>query len=347
VLDRAAVRYFVAPPEVAPFGRLSLQPSDGTEVDLTPDVPITVNVHVDAGLRGIGIVPATDRKSSGPLDQRMRNSAQASTPVPAESPDSSAHLDITIRDSSGRVLATGERQSSDRDGDRLVGGAAWFVPLAAENIPIGTDLTAEITAVGTTPLRVAATNGVPTLATVTAVDDGLHLVYARESVIYERTRALDRAHWASAATVVDDPKQAVQKLATGSVGPSTVVLASPGPTPSGMPATVSWITDGLDTMALSVQAQGAGYLVLADAIQDGWEATVDGADAAIVSADRAFVAVAVPAGTHTVRFSYPQPLRGTGAYTTGLTVLILLAILVAETWLRRRRSKTFAVASAG
>jgi hypothetical protein len=339
VLDRAAVRYYVAPPEVAPFGALVTEANDGTFVDLLPGVGVTVPVRADAGLRGLGVVPVPEPfggSAHGTADATIQ--AEVADQLPAQSPSTSADLSVTLRDSTGRVVATSRRRASSREGDVLTGGSAWLVGLTGEDIPAHTDLTAEITELGSTPLRVSAVDGRPALATVTSIDDGLRLVYAAESVIYERTRALDRAHWASSATVVGDDAQAVAVLDTGAVRPDTVVLAAPGPAANGLPATVGWITDGLDDMALTVTAQGAGYLVLADAIQHGWKATVDGVDAALVSADRAFVAVAVPAGTHTVRLTYPQPFTGMGAGITGLTILALLGALGVEIRYRRYRA---------
>jgi uncharacterized membrane protein YfhO len=79
-------------------------------------------------------------------------------------------------------------------------------------------------------------------------------------------------------------------------------------------------------MELSVNAQGAGYLVLADAIQDGWRVTVDGVAASLVAADHAFVAVAVPKGAHTIRFYDPQPWAGPGIWISGVTLLIIVAL---------------------
>lgn len=334
VLDRAAVRFYVAPPEVTPFGQISTGLSDGTEVSLSPGATVTVGIRADSGLRGIGVlpVPAADAPTTSPFDQRASDDAET---VPALSAESSANLRVTVRDGTGTVVAVGERRSSTRDGDRLEGGSPWVVPLAGESVPAGTDLTAEITELGTTTLQVSGAAGSPAITTVTAENDGLRLVYAQESVIYQRTRALDRARWASSATVVTDPAQAVQMLATATVAPNTVVLAAPGPPADGLPGAVTWVTDGLNEMILSVRAQGAGYLVLADAIRNGWQATLDAVPTDIVSADRAFAAVAVPAGTHTIRFTYPQPFTGPGITITALTILILFATLTANIWRRR------------
>jgi hypothetical protein len=209
------------------------------------------------------------------------------------------------------------------------------VPLAAEHVPAGTRLTAELTLHGPAPVTVAAGAGGPALTVVAPADDDLRLVYAAETVIYQRTRALDRARWASAAVVEPDPRARVQLLAAGSLTPDQVVLDAPGPRPDGGAAEVTWVEDGLDEMVVSVRARGTGYLVLADALQVGWRATVDGEPATVVRADHAFVAVAVGPGTHTVRFYYPWPFAGPGAWITAATLLIGLAVLLAPTAARR------------
>lgn len=124
-------------------------------------------------------------------------------------------------------------------------------------------------------------------------------------------------------------------LASGDLTADRVVLNTPGPAATGAPARVDWLDDGLNRMTLTVDAQGSGYLVLADALQHGWKVSVDGLDATLVPADHAFVAVAVSAGSHLVRFSYVGPAHGTGIWVTGGTALALLLALVAPR-LRRR-----------
>jgi len=166
---------------------------------------------------------------------------------------------------------------------------------------------------------------------VSPTADNLKLVYAQESTIYQRTTALPRARWASSTVVTQSPPARVAQLAQG-LSPSEVVLNAPGPAADGAPAEVTWVDDGLNQMVLHVQAQGAGYLVLADAIQTGWRVTVDGSPAHLVPADHAFAAVAVGPGSHTVRFYYPGPLRGAGAWISALTALALLAAITWDRW---------------
>jgi hypothetical protein len=232
--------------------------------------------------------------------------------------------------------------SDARPLDELDSGHPWLVPVTADDVPVTARLTAQITITGDSTVDVAgAASGLPVLSVVASQPDNLRLVYAAESVIYQRLDAMDRARWASAAVVVPSSTRRVSLLAGDTLQSDQVVLDAPGPGTDGQPATVSWVRDGLDEMVLGVTAAGDGYLVLADAIQTGWRVTVDGLAAPLLAADHAFAAVALGPGTHTVRFFYPGPLTGTGAWISGLTALGLLVAVGAEAWLvRRRRAHT-------
>jgi hypothetical protein len=320
VLDRAAVRYYVAPPEIRPFGEVHIGQFDGTTTTaLVPGRTISTPLPVTGPVRGIGLTPA-------PV-------SDGTAAMPAVS--------VVLRDAAGAVLARGERRpvgpGRARTDPAAEGGITddWTVPLAAEDVPPGTRLTADVTLHGTAPVTVATAAGRPALSVVTPGDDGLRLVAAGETVIYERTRAVDRARWASSAVVEPDPAARVQLVASGALRPDQVVLDAPGPAADGRGAEITWVEDGLDAMVLSVRAHGTGYLVLADALQSGWRVTVDGSPAPILRADHAFVAVAVPPGQHTVRWTYPLPWTGAGAWITLVTALALLAGLAVEQWRRR------------
>ena len=137
--------------------------------------------------------------------------------------------------------------------------------------------------------------------------------------------------------VVPDPERRLALLAGGAVPADAALLNEPGSRTDGQPAQVEWITDGLAEMAVRVSASGAGYLVLADAVQTGWRATIDGAPATIVAADHAFAAVAVPPGVHVVRFSYDGAARTAGVWVSVATLLVLVLAVVAAETVRRRR----------
>jgi uncharacterized membrane protein YfhO len=79
-----------------------------------------------------------------------------------------------------------------------------------------------------------------------------------------------------------------------------------------------------------VQAQGSGYLTVADAMTvPGWSVTVDGRPAKLLVGDDAFGTVSVPSGTHAVAFRYSAPgfhagLAMSGVGVAGVVVLMLL-----------------------
>jgi hypothetical protein len=216
-------------------------------------------------------------------------------------------------------------------------GQPFIIPVAADGVPAGTPLTAEVTLHTLSPVTVAAagptTGDTPAVSTVSGADDGLKLAYAGSSVIYQRLTALPRIRWASQAVVQPDQQSRVKLLASGTLNADQVVLNQSGAPADGKPATVRVGEDGTDTIRTTVDAQGAGYLVVADADQVGWVASVDGRPATLVPADQGVVAVPVGAGTHEVTLSYVAPYGRAGSWISALTLLVLLAVAGADRWL--------------
>jgi membrane protein YfhO len=62
-----------------------------------------------------------------------------------------------------------------------------------------------------------------------------------------------------------------------------------------------------DRVVLEAQLPQEGHVVLVDAFDPGWRALVDGAEARILRANVAFMAVAAPPGVHRVEFRYRPP----------------------------------------
>jgi hypothetical protein len=98
----------------------------------------------------------------------------------------------------------------------------------------------------------------------------------------------------------------------------------------------SWIaTYAPDRVELSVEASAAGYVVLLDGYDPGWEATVDGRPSTVFRANYGFRAVAVPAGEHVVLMRYRPPAVTAGVLVSALALAgILLA--AAGSFLRSR-----------
>ncbi len=353
ILDRLGVAYFTAAPSEPVFGTVHPAAGDGSSVDLQPNVPVTVTLPVGDDVRALGLVPtsAADVFSYAPIT-------------------SNDWIEVTVSDGAGTT-------TSKRLTEGIQTGVEFDVPLALDSPAQHGPRTATITlhTDKATPLAVAAVAGTPALATVTDPGDGLKLVYAGSSVIYQRLNAMPRIRWADASVVVSNAASRVDLLASGQLDGSTVVLNSgtalPAPTllasgaSSGTPApgsaaadsaaasatvagsasatvdgAVTVTSDGMDSVGALVDNPTAGYLVVADSDQVGWSATVDGKPARLVPADQGLVAVSVPAGSHTVKLRYKSPDNGIGGYASAATAFALAGGVGAETWCSRRGRST-------
>jgi hypothetical protein len=113
----------------------------------------------------------------------------------------------------------------------------------------------------------------------------------------------------------------------------TVVLegASPGFAPAERPGHFAKVTIEeyqANKVTLLVEQNSPSILVLTDAFYPGWEARVDDREALIYRANSLFRAVEVPAGRHTVTFSYFPSSLYFGLGITLCSVLLLAALLI-------------------
>jgi hypothetical protein len=243
------------------------------------------------------------------------------------------YLEVAVRDPSGRTVASGRRRLENQRRS-----ATYYVPVDGEGIAPGTPLAVEVGLRSDAADRVslgATAAGEVGLGTIRPAADGLRLAYADQGgVVYRRLNALPRIRWASRSRV-EGVRETFLALQAG-VPADTVMLAGPGPRPSGLPADVTVVRDSSDRLRARVEAEGAGYLVVADAIQSGWRARLDGRDVPLRKADHALVAVHVPAGTHTVElFARPNGWRAGIAVT--LAAVTVFVVLLAWALFRRWR----------
>jgi hypothetical protein len=84
-------------------------------------------------------------------------------------------------------------------------------------------------------------------------------------------------------------------------------------------------------VTVEVDGASSGYLVLTDVWYPGWTCTVDGWQARLFRGDFLFRAVAVPAGSHTVVFTFAPAsyFWGKRITTGGITVLFAITLLAA------------------
>jgi hypothetical protein len=180
-------------------------------------------------------------------------------------------------------------------------------------------------------------DGVPAVGWVEPADDDLNLVHTEGALVYERLNALPRIRWAGTGLVETDVEARLSHLQGGLPDDTVVLGADTGFVGDGRAADVEVVADDPERIEVAVDAEGAGWLVVADALQNGWVAELDGEEVPLVDADHALVAVEVPAGQHDVVLRYTGEGRDTGITATILCALILLAIAVGGVVVRSRR----------
>jgi hypothetical protein len=142
---------------------------------------------------------------------------------------------------------------------------------------------------------------------------------------------LPRAHLPADVRVVEGRREQVRALAT--VDPRQTVLVDrpaarcPGRVRGPERGRADFLADEPARVLLRVRAVEAGPLVLSDTHYPGWGATVDGAPATIHRANHAFRMVCVPAGEHLVEFTFRQPGFHVGLALTGLSAVLVVALV--------------------
>jgi hypothetical protein len=94
------------------------------------------------------------------------------------------------------------------------------------------------------------------------------------------------------------------------------------------------ISDGLvreirrepETLVLETDTTEKGYLILSETYRPGWSAEVDGKERPVLRAQRAFRAVAVPAGRHQIVLAYRPTSLLVGALLSFLALLGLIVL---------------------
>jgi hypothetical protein len=308
ILDQMSVRYFVAADSDIAGTKVD-PPVSSSRVSLASDQH-AVCVPESGPLRAVTITVAEPLQIQG---------------------QTGATLHVTLHTPHGDLV--GARYISKN----LRSPAALSVAIPGEDLTRADPVTADVWvsgARGTFALQGA--RAALSCGEIVPIRDGLKLVSsASGAIVYQRLTSLSRIRWASRAVVQPDPAKRVSSLKAG-ISPNTVVLDTSGPGASGEPAKVRVTSADGDTLSADVDAAGAGYLVVADSLQQpGWSATMDGKPVALLPADHAMVAVAVPTGVHRVVLSYTVPGQHTGIVVTGAAFFACLAI--SALWWRRRR----------
>lgn len=171
---------------------------------------------------------------------------------------------------------------------------------------------------------------------------GLRVVHQGYSgVVYENPAALPRAYLVPEVVTTNIPDGALALMNQPGFDPRRTAVVNdaqvklpPGPL-EGRAQLASYTPD---EVRVSTQASREALLVLADNYYPGWTARIDDRPADIVRTDHTFRGVVVPAGEHTVTFSYdPGDLRtGFVIYLIGMIVLVGYGVFA----IARRRRRT-------
>jgi hypothetical protein len=185
---------------------------------------------------------------------------------------------------------------------------------------------------------VAASNG-PLVARLSSPDSLWRRVPVPawgKYLLFEFPTPLPRAYVATHAKVMADGPAGLAALTAPDFDlRQTVILemdtglvpAHPGSSSSPTPITPARIIRyEPDEVVIEADALAPGYLVLTDTYYPGWQATVDGAAVSVYPANHVVRAVPIEAGHHLVTFRY-QPLSvRTGAWLSGVSLLVIVAL---------------------
>jgi hypothetical protein len=131
--------------------------------------------------------------------------------------------------------------------------------------------------------------------------------------------------------VVPDAVAALEAVTADGFDPATtaVLEADPGiePADGGTPGTASYEERRPEDVAIRVDAPVPSMVVVRNAWEEGWSATVDGEPAEVLSTDLLLQGVAVPEGTHEVRLVYREPALARGLLGSAVVWLGLLVAL--------------------
>jgi hypothetical protein len=140
-------------------------------------------------------------------------------------------------------------------------------------------------------------------------------------------------------TRIADGEAAFSALLDPAFDPSREAILASGPSLNDATAaegSVRWLDRRSDRQRLETTCARPAVLVLADAYDPGWRASVDGAPRALLRANVAFRGVLVPEGRHLVELVYRPPAVLAGLAVSGSALVIAATLLVASRRSQRR-----------
>ncbi|MBI5930071.1 MAG: YfhO family protein [Chloroflexi bacterium] len=151
---------------------------------------------------------------------------------------------------------------------------------------------------------------------------------------YENPFALPRAYLVERYAMESNPAAVLDRIMNGEVDRGDVVLLDQDPhcEISGQGGTATIVKYTPNRVTIEVISNGPGLLVLTDQYDDDWQVWMDGQSADLLRANDLTRAVCVPAGHHTVEFSYRPIALSWGACLFGVGSLLLLILAGGAFW---------------
>jgi Bacterial membrane protein YfhO len=153
------------------------------------------------------------------------------------------------------------------------------------------------------------------------------LLGAEQQHLYDFAPAARRAYVVPDALMGPDMNWQIQGMFQARFNPATGVLVSEPPPPAAgvpgpsVPASATFVEDGLNRVVVRAGVPGDGFLALMDTFNPDWHVDVDGRPAAMIRANGLFRAVHLTAGEHRVTFTYRPRKFYEGAAISALTAL--------------------------
>jgi hypothetical protein len=142
-------------------------------------------------------------------------------------------------------------------------------------------------------------------------------------------------------------RDAAQRLLDPSFDPTREVLIQDAPADARIDSgsatntvagTAAIVSEGAREMTIRTQSSADAFLLLADTYYPGWTATIDGQAAPVYRANLSVRALALPPGTHEVRFHYDPPGFRLGLLVSTAAMALLILWLTGALYGARRSS---------
>jgi hypothetical protein len=160
-----------------------------------------------------------------------------------------------------------------------------------------------------------------------------------EGTIYRNPQVLPRAWLVHQVEVPGDDFAQLARMERADFDPAALALLdepAPAVSPAVRPEPAPTVSYAPNQATVQAEADTPALLVLSDAYDPGWQVTLDGQPAKLYRANYALRGVWLPAGRHTVVFSYQPRSFQIGGLISLLTLLGLLACGLAAAWRARR-----------